>query len=56
MVVVSGGPGSDGPGDLGGDGSMGQYCGGSVAALGLLLQGRRRHRREGAWHGGALCG
>jgi hypothetical protein len=38
----SGGLGSDDPIDLGGDGYIGQYCGGSVVVLGPLLLGCRR--------------
>jgi hypothetical protein len=52
----SGGPSSDGPGDLGGDSSMGRYCGAGVAALCPLLRGRRCRGRAGAQCGGALHG
>jgi hypothetical protein len=39
MNSGSGGPGRDCSGTHGGDGSMGLYCGGGVAALGPLLRG-----------------
>jgi hypothetical protein len=57
----SGGPSSDCSGALGGDGSMGRYCGGGVTALGPLLRVRRRRQRARAWRGetqrgGALRG
>jgi hypothetical protein len=43
-------------GDLGGDGSMGRYCGSSSVALGPLLRGRRCRRRAGARRGGTQWG
>jgi hypothetical protein len=56
-----GGPSSDGLVDLGGDNSIGRYCGGGVVTLGPLLRGHQHHRRAGARCRGAqrrgdLCG